>query len=115
MLLSSLMPGWGQWYNGEKGKGILLILLPLIVGLGLVSHGTLLAVAPSSVSSEEEVEMSEEGIVMEKPEARESREEKGLLLPVTLILSGLVVFTATGIYSIKDTRRFWLHLTKIKV
>ena len=114
ILLSSLVPGWGQWYNGEKKKGVLLILLTLIVGLGLVSHGTLLAVAPSAVSSEEEIEMSEEGIVIEAPNVKESREEKGLFLPLALILSGLVVFTATGLYGIKDTRRFWLHLTKVK-
>ena len=114
MLLSSLVPGWGQWYNGEKKKGILLILLTLIVGLGLVCHGTLLAVAPTIVSDEEEIEMTEEGIVIEKPEAKESREEKNLFLPVTLILSGLVVFTATGLYGIKDTRKFWLDLTKVK-
>ena len=114
MLLSSLVPGWGQWYNGEKKKGILLILLTLIVGLGLIGQGTLLTVAPTIVSDEEEVEMTEEGIVIERPEVKEPREEKGLLLPVTLILSGLVVFTATGLYGIKDTRRFWLDLTKVK-
>ena len=108
MLLSSLVPGWGQWYNGEKKKGVLLILLTLIVGLGLVCHGIILAVAPTIVSSEEEIEMTAEGIVMEEPDVKESREEKGLLLPVTLILSGLVVFTATGLCGIKDTRRFWL-------
>ena len=108
MLLSSLVPGWGQWYNGEKKKGILLILLTLIVGLGLVCHGVVLAVAPSVVSGEEEIEMTEEGIVIEAPQAKESREEKNLFLPVTLILLGLVIFTATGLYGIKDTRRFWL-------
>ena len=114
MLLSSLVPGWGQWYNGEKKKGILLILLTLIVGLGLISHGVVLAVAPSVVSSEEEIEMTEEGIVIEAPQAKEPREEKGLFLPVTLILLGLVIFTATGLYGIKDTRKFWLDLTKVK-
>ena len=114
MLLSSLVPGWGQWYNGEKKKGILLILLTLIVGLGLISHGVVLAVAPSVVSSEEEVEMTEEGIVIEAPQAKESREEKNLFLPVTLILLGLVIFTATGLYGIKDTLKFWLDLTKVK-
>ncbi len=107
MLLSSLVPGWGQWYNGEKKKGILLFLLTLVVGLGLVCYGVVLAVAPTIVSSEEEIEMTEEGIVMEEPQAKESREEKGLFLPVSLILFGLIVFTVTGLYRIKDTRRFW--------
>ena len=114
MLLSSLVPGWGQWYNGEKKKGILLVSLTLIVGLGLVCHGIILTVAPTAVSSEEEVEMTDEGIVIEEPNVKESREEKNLFLPVTLILLGLVVFTATGLYGIKDTRRFWLLLTKVK-
>lgn len=114
MLLACILPGWGQWYSGRRGKGVFLMVVTL-VGVSMMVHGMLMWVMPDlfsplpESSDEQEVIMDPEtGVVLNPPKEEPAQEESQIpLLPVGVIVAGLIILTWAGIYGVKDTRRFW--------
>ena len=117
-VLSTVVPGLGQIYNGQFGKGtlfsftVLLGLISLATGITFWVKGT-----PSSksegtsiVQSEEEqpVQMDESGVIIEEGQ-KEEQEEKPQLkqvnipkLPASLTLGGLILLLSGWSFAIKD-------------
>jgi len=117
-VLSSVVPGLGQIYNGQFGKGAFFSFIVLL-GLLLLSTGITFWVkgTPSSksegtsiVQSEEEqpVQMDESGVIIEEGQ-KEEQEEKPQLkqvnipkLPASLTLGGLILLLSGWSFAIKD-------------
>lgn len=57
-LLSALVPGLGQFYNGQWGKGALFFFGTVVVGGGLVSSGSLERLEQSLVAGEAPSDLS---------------------------------------------------------
>ncbi|NOZ64637.1 MAG: hypothetical protein GXO71_06900 [Caldiserica bacterium] len=111
MLRSLLWPGWGHLYAGERKKGWLLFTLTL-VGLVLLAWGAQLWLFPQGATvKEEEVSVSEEGIIVAEDSSVEETQEVSSAIPplsplaLTLLLVGLGVPLWTALYGIKDSRR----------
>lgn len=117
-VLSSVVPGLGQIYNGQFGKGaffsfiVLLGLLLLSTGITFWVKGTpsFKSEGTSIVQSEEEqpVQMDESGIIIEEGQ-KEEQEEKPQLkqvnipkLPASLTLGGLILLLSGWSFAIKD-------------
>ncbi len=130
-VLSTLCPGLGQVYNGQIGKGATFFLI-FIIGITILSLGaTNLVKGPSSsmsfniaagaISSEEPVEMTEEGIVLEematestmKVESSKeagvaegiSKEQKAVIKALFITLVGAVIMVVSVFLAIRDAIR----------
>ena len=117
-VLSTVVPGLGQIYNGQFGKGT-LFSFTVLLGLILLSTGITFWVKgvpsfnreeTSIVQSEEEqpVQMDESGVVIEEGQ-KEKPEEKPQLkqvnipkLPASLTLGGLILLLSGWSFAIKD-------------
>jgi len=113
-VLSSVVPGLGQIYNGQFGKGAFFSFI-VLVGLILLSTGITFWVKGtpsfkregiSTVQSEEEqtIQIDESGVIIE-----ENQEEKPQLkqrnipkLPVFLTLCGFILLLSGWSFAIKD-------------
>ncbi len=111
MLRSLLWPGWGHLYAGEKKKGWILFTLTLI-GLVLLAWGAQLWLFPQGAAvKEKEVNIDEEGIILDEEVDLEATEEVSSAIPppsplsIVLLLVGLGVPFWTALYGIKDSRR----------
>ncbi|GEM_PF-3251700 len=111
MVRSLIWPGWGHLYAGRRKKGWALFFLALL-GLILLGGGIQLWLFPKgAVVKEEEVAISDEGIIIEEPGEVEKEEGVTSTIPLPSPLSisflggGLILLLATAIYGIKDTRR----------
>jgi hypothetical protein len=116
-VLSSVCPGLGQIYNGQVGKASLYMSVVLI-GILLLSAGIYFQVKGmpvkgkpvATVEESESVEMTEEGVVVEKKEAEkpvssEQKKEKKPATPVVLIIIGAAGCILGWNYSVKDAIR----------
>jgi hypothetical protein len=121
-VLSSVCPGLGQIYNGQVGKASLYMSVVLI-GILLLSAGIYFQVKGMPVKGKpvavveqsEEVEMTEEGIVVEEQEtdksvpksapASKEKKEKKPATPVVLIIVGAAGCILGWNYSVKDAIR----------
>jgi len=117
-VLSSVVPGLGQIYNGQFGKGaffsftVLLGLLLLSAGITFWVKGTpsLNREETSIVQSEEEqtIQMDESGIIIEesqKEQPKQKPQQKQMnipKLPASLTLAGLILFLSGWSFAIKD-------------
>ncbi|MCD6221196.1 hypothetical protein J7K25_03455 [bacterium] len=116
-VLSTVVPGLGQIYNGQFGKGT-FFSFTVLLGLILLSTGITFWVkgtpsfnreGTSIVQSEEEqpIQMDESGVVIE--ENQKEPEEKPQLkqvnipkLPASLTLGGLILLLSGWSFAIKD-------------
>ena len=117
-VLSSLCPGLGQIYNGQMGKASLFMGIVLI-GILLLSGGIYFQVKGMPVKGKpvavmeqtEEVEMTEEGVIVEEQEtdksvpASEEKKEKRPATPAVLIIIGAAGCVLGWNYSVKDAIR----------
>ena len=126
-VLSSVCPGLGQVYNGQMGKASLCIAIVLI-GLLLLSAGIFFQVKgmpvrekPGAMIEEaafeagEEVEISEEGVIIGAETATEAEQaagneaeqecERKPATPVVLMVLGAIGILGGWNYSVKDAIR----------
>jgi hypothetical protein len=112
-VLSSIIPGLGQVYNGQMGKAsffisiILISLLILTAGIIFQIKGMPTRESPiPAIEESEPVEINEEGVIIEDEIGQEGeteqQNEKKPALPVALIILGLIGTVAGWNYSVKD-------------
>ena len=113
-VLSSVVPGLGQIYNGQFGKGAFFSFI-VLVGLFLLSTGITFWVkgtpsfkreVTSIVQSGEEqpVQIDESGVVIEENQKEEPQLKQGNIpkLPVSLTLCGFILLLSGWSFAIKD-------------
>jgi len=118
-VLSSIVPGLGQIYNGQFGKGAFFSFIVLL-GILLLSAGITFWVKgvpsfsreeSSIVQSEEEqtVQMDESGVIIEENQKEQPKEKKPQLnqlnipkLPASLTVGGLILLLSGWSFAIKD-------------
>lgn len=110
-VLSGVVPGLGQLYNGQLGKAaffgfiVLLSLILLSAGITFWMKGVPLKQKETSsiVSEEEPVQINEEGVVVEE-ENKSEKIEKGEVpkLPALLTIVGLAGLGFGWSFSVKD-------------
>jgi len=118
-VLSSVVPGLGQIYNGQFGKGT-FFSFTVLLGLILLSTGITFWVKgvpsfnrgeTSIVQSEEEqtVQMDESGIIIEENQEEPKEKQKPQLkqinipkLPVSLTVVGFILLLSGWSFAIKD-------------
>lgn len=110
-VLSSVCPGLGQIYNGQFGKatsfGLVILISIVLLSLGITfwvkgvpSKGEKLSV----IEEEKPVEMTEEGVVIEETEKKESKKEtiSKPKSPYILTIIGLIGLCYGWSYAVKD-------------
>jgi len=119
-VLSSVVPGLGQIYNGQFGKGA-FFSFTVLLGILLLSTGITFLVkgvpsfnkeGKSIVQSEEEqaIQMDESGIIIEESQKEQPTEEQKPQLnqinipklPAFLTLTGLILLLLGWSFAIKD-------------
>ena len=128
-VLSVLCPGLGQVYNGQFGKGA-MFFITVVVGLVLFVWGLVATIKEvrafaggyrmstvsegMSISSEEPVPLTEEGVVMEEVEKEQKAKEEGKqteketiskYIPkkfVAMALVGLILMVGGAGIAVKD-------------
>lgn len=112
-VLSSIIPGLGQVYNGQMGKAsffisvVLISLLILTAGIIFQIKGLPTKESPiPAIEESKPVEMNEEGGIIEEETEQEGETEKlnerKPALPVALIILGLIGTVVGWNYSVKD-------------
>ncbi|MFN4226864.1 MAG: hypothetical protein ACK4F0_01815 [Candidatus Ratteibacteria bacterium] len=109
-VLSTICPGLGQIYNGQFGKAT-FIGLSIIISIVLLSLGITFWVKgipqrgeKVSITEEKQIEMTEEGVVIEEEKEGEKQEKKESKpkSPYILTILGLIGFCYTWNYAVKD-------------
>ncbi|MCM8771750.1 MAG: hypothetical protein NC926_01975 [Candidatus Omnitrophica bacterium] len=113
-VLSTICPGLGQIYNGQFGKGT-FIGLTVLIGIVLLSLGITFQLkgTPSKggkieiIEQEKEVQMTEEGIVIEENSEKEKSKETPVKtsqskLPYILMIVGILGICCGWSYGVKD-------------
>lgn len=109
-VLSSVCPGLGQIYNGQFGKATSIALI-IIISIVLLSLGITFWVkgVPSKgeklgvIEKEEEVQMTEEGVVIEEKKEEGKKEKEGKpKSPYVLTIIGLVGLCYGWSYAVND-------------
>ena len=118
-VLSTVVPGLGQIYNGQFGKGT-FFSFTVLLGLILLSTGITFWVkgtpsfnreGTSIVQSEEEqpIQMDESGVIIEESQEEPKEKQKTQLnqinipkLPASLTVGGLILLLSGWSFAIKD-------------
>lgn len=109
-VLSTICPGLGQIYNGQLGKGAIFFF---IIGLSLILLGAGITFwikgvpgkqeSVAVIGEEQQVEMTEEGIVIEEEKESEEEEKKNVPpLAVILTILGIAGLGLGGSFSVRD-------------
>mgnify|MGYP001341667483 CR=1 FL=1 len=112
-VLSSICPGLGQIYNGQFGKATFIGVI-IIISIALLSFGITFWVKgvpargeKSSLSVETEVQMTEEGVVIEESEqqkeGQKEKKEKKAKSPYIMTILGVIGICGAWSYAVKDS------------
>lgn len=111
-VLSAVCPGLGQIYNGQFGKStaigstILIGLILLSLGITFMIKGVPYKGEKTGLVKEEQIEMSEEGVIIEESKEKEEKSsERKPLSPYILTILGVVSICYGWSYGVKDAIR----------